>query len=75
MTPFTQSQRVKALFWLSLFHLLVIISSNYLVQLPITIFGFHTTWGAFSFPLFFSPPILPCVFLAHLWRAALSSPS
>lgn len=52
MTPFTQSQRVKALFWLSLFHLLVIISSNYLVQLPITIFGFHTTWGAFSFPLF-----------------------
>ncbi|VEA00373.1 membrane protein [Salmonella enterica subsp. salamae] len=45
MTPFTQSQRIKALFWLSLFHLLVIISSNYLVQLPITIFGFHTTWG------------------------------
>lgn len=53
MTPFTQSQRVKALFWLSLFHLLVIISSNYLVQLPITIFGFHTTWGAFSFPFIF----------------------
>ncbi|SUH99379.1 membrane protein [Salmonella enterica subsp. enterica serovar Typhimurium] len=75
MTPFTQSQRIKALFWLSLFHLLVIISSNYLVQLPITIFGFHTTWGAFSFPFIFSPPILPCVFLAHRWRAALSSPS
>ncbi len=53
MTPFTQSQRIKALFWLSLFHLLVIISSNYLVQLPITIFGFHTTWGAFSFPFIF----------------------
>ncbi|MEA0983721.1 queuosine precursor transporter, partial [Salmonella enterica] len=53
MTPFTQSQRVKALFCLSLFHLLVIISSNYLVQLPITIFGFHTTWGAFSFPFIF----------------------
>ena len=53
MTPFTQTQRVKALFWLSLFHLLVITSSNYLVQLPISIFGFHTTWGAFSFPFIF----------------------
>ena len=53
MNSFTQSQRVKALFWLSLFHLLVIISSNYLVQLPISIFGFHTTWGAFSFPFIF----------------------
>lgn len=53
MTPFTQSQRIRELFWLSLFHLLVIISSNYLVQLPITIFGFHTTWGAFSFPFIF----------------------
>lgn len=53
MTPFTQSQRVKALFWLSLFHLLVIISSNYLVQLPITILV-STTWGAFSFPFIFS---------------------
>jgi hypothetical protein len=50
---FSESQRVKALFWLSLFHLLVITSSNYLVQLPISIFGFHTTWGAFSFPFIF----------------------
>ncbi|PLN33368.1 hypothetical protein CWN71_28195, partial [Klebsiella pneumoniae] len=46
-------QRKKALVWLSLFHLLVITSSNYLVQLPISIFGFHTTWGAFSFPFIF----------------------
>ena len=53
MTSFSESQRVKALFWLSLFHLLVITSSNYLVQLPISIFGFHTTWGAFSFPFIF----------------------
>ena len=53
MTQFSESQRVKALFWLSLFHLLVITSSNYLVQLPISIFGFHTTWGAFSFPFIF----------------------
>ena len=40
MSPFTTSQRQKALVWLSLFHLLVITSSNYLVQLPISIFGF-----------------------------------
>lgn len=53
MMQFSDSQRVKALFWLSLFHLLVITSSNYLVQLPISIFGFHTTWGAFSFPFIF----------------------
>ena len=50
MNPFTTVQRKQALVWLSLFHLLVITSSNYLVQLPISIFGFHTTWGAFSFP-------------------------
>ncbi|POP45183.1 hypothetical protein CHU32_12235 [Superficieibacter electus] len=53
MMHFTSAQRTKALIWLSLFHLLVIISSNYLVQLPVSIFGFHTTWGAFSFPFIF----------------------
>lgn len=53
MSPFTTVQRKKALIWLSLFHPLVITSSNYLVQLPISIFGFHTTWGAFSFPFIF----------------------
>ena len=53
MNPFTTVQRKKALVWLSLFHLLVITSSNSLVQLPISIFGFHTTWGAFSFPFIF----------------------
>ena len=53
MTPFTSTQRRHALVWLSLFHLLVITSSNYLVQLPVSVFGFHTTWGAFSFPFIF----------------------
>lgn len=53
MTPFTSTQRHHALVWLSLFHLLVITSSNYLVQLPVSVFGFHTTWGAFSFPFIF----------------------
>lgn len=36
-----------------IFHLFIIASSNYLVQLPFTIFGFHTTWGAFTFPFIF----------------------
>lgn len=53
MRSFTLLQRRNALFWLALFHLLIITSSNYLVQLPVTIFGFHTTWGAFSFPFIF----------------------
>ena len=53
MIDFSERQRMHALFWLSLFHLLVITSSNYLVQLPVSIFGFHTTWGAFSFPFIF----------------------
>lgn len=35
------------------FHVAIIIASNYLVQLPIELFGFHSTWGAFSFPFIF----------------------
>ena len=31
----------------------LVIASNYLVQLPITLLGFHSTWGAFSFPFIF----------------------
>ncbi|GAM65948.1 putative preQ0 transporter [Vibrio ishigakensis] len=53
MTQFTSAQLRKALFILASFHLLVIASSNYLVQLPFTVFGFHTTWGAFTFPFIF----------------------
>ena len=43
-------------FYLSLlvaFHIAIVIANNYLVQLPITLFGFHSTWGAFSFPFIF----------------------
>ena len=36
---------------LAVLHIAIIIASNYLVQLPMTLFGLHTTWGAFSFPL------------------------
>lgn len=42
-----------ALAGLIVFHMLIIIASNYLVQLPMTLFGWQTTWGAFSFPFIF----------------------
>ncbi|WP_020394583.1 7-cyano-7-deazaguanine/7-aminomethyl-7-deazaguanine transporter [Thiolinea disciformis] len=35
------------------FHLAVIALSNYLVQIPIEIFGVTTTWGAITFPFIF----------------------
>ncbi|MCC2596175.1 7-cyano-7-deazaguanine/7-aminomethyl-7-deazaguanine transporter [Pusillimonas sp. MFBS29] len=55
MTPtFVPPSRVP--FYVGLlvaFHIVIIIASNYLVQLPIDLFGFHSTWGAFSFPFVF----------------------
>ena len=53
MSTFTTEQQAKALLYLAMFHLLIIASSNYLVQIPFTILGFHTTWGAFTFPFIF----------------------
>ena len=50
---FTRQQKHNALGWLAFFHIIVIASSNYLVQIPFDIFGFHTTWGAFTFPFIF----------------------
>ncbi|GHB08844.1 7-cyano-7-deazaguanine/7-aminomethyl-7-deazaguanine transporter [Salinicola rhizosphaerae] len=46
-------QRRAIIPWLVGFHILVITASNYLVQLPFTLWGLHTTWGAFSFPFIF----------------------
>lgn len=51
--PFSLRQRQRALCWLVFFHILVIAASNYLVQIPFTIFGWHSTWGALSFPFIF----------------------
>lgn len=48
---FEQRRRLLAL--MVVFHIVVIAASNYLVQLPFTVFGLHTTWGAFSFPFIF----------------------
>ena len=48
-------------FYLSLlvaFHIAIVIASNYLVQLPISLLGFHSTWGAFSFPFIFLATVL-----------------
>src|SRR5690606_8224910 len=39
-----------ALSLLVAFHIAIVIASNYLVQLPIDLFGFHSTWGALSSP-------------------------
>jgi len=52
-SPTPQSQPSPVLALLVAFHVVVIIASNYLVQLPITVLGVHSTWGAFSFPLIF----------------------
>ena len=38
---------------LVIIHLIVIAASNYLVQIPVSVFGLQTTWGAFTFPLIF----------------------
>ncbi|CAM4103613.1 7-cyano-7-deazaguanine/7-aminomethyl-7-deazaguanine transporter [Flavobacterium antarcticum] len=43
----------RLLLLLVVFHILIIASSNYLVQFPLSIFGFKATWGAFTFPLIF----------------------
>lgn len=53
MFVLSDAQYRRCLALLVAFHILVIAASNYLVQLPFTLFGFHTTWGAFSFPFIF----------------------
>ena len=48
------SSRVSTfLAYLIAFHIVIIAASNYLVQIPISIAGFHSTWGTFTFPLIF----------------------
>jgi uncharacterized integral membrane protein (TIGR00697 family) len=38
---------------LACIHILFLTISNVLVQYPFALLGFHTTWGAFSYPLIF----------------------
>lgn len=52
--PHVHDSRVR--FYLALlvaFHIAIVIASNYLVQIPVDLFGFHSTWGALSFPFIF----------------------
>ena len=53
MFALTDAQHRRCLMVMVAFHIAIIAASNYLVQLPITLFGYHTTWGAFSFPFIF----------------------
>ena len=43
----------RALFWLVALHIFIIAISNYLVQMPLELFGFITTWGSVTFPFIF----------------------
>ncbi len=49
----TTHQNFNTLFLISLFHIITITASNYLVQIPFEFLGLHTTWGAFTFPFIF----------------------
>lgn len=69
MLPFTSQQKNSALYQLAFFHILIIASSNYLVQIPFTVMNFHTTWGAFTFPfIFLSTDLTIRIFGAQLAR-------
>ena len=46
-------RNLNLLLSLSLFHIITIAASNYLVQIPFQFFDMHTTWGAFTFPFIF----------------------
>ncbi len=49
----TSNRSLNILFLLSIFHIVTITASNYLVQIPFQFLGMHTTWGAFTFPFIF----------------------
>ncbi|MCP1661010.1 7-cyano-7-deazaguanine/7-aminomethyl-7-deazaguanine transporter [Neisseria perflava] len=69
MYRFTPSQQKQALFWLVLFHIVIIAASNYLVQFPFQILGINTTWGAFTFPfVFLATDLTVRIFGSHLAR-------
>src|SRR5690554_7451068 len=53
MFALTGPRQRAAVITLIAFHILIIIASNYLVQFPMQLFGWQTTWGAFSFPFIF----------------------
>ena len=69
MFSFSLQQQRYALCWLVFFHILIIAASNYLVQIPFELFGWHTTWGAFTFPfIFLATDLTVRIFGARLAR-------
>ncbi len=52
-TPIQSIRYSRALFWLVGLHIFIIAISNYLVQIPVAVFGFITTWGSITFPFIF----------------------
>lgn len=57
----------RTAFLLAAFHILIIASSNFLVQFPITVLGFKATWGAFTFPFIFLATDLTVRLLGAHW--------
>ena len=53
MLALTGPRQRVAVVTLIAFHIFIVIASNYLVQFPMQLFGWQTTWGAFSFPFIF----------------------
>lgn len=51
--PTLDARRSRYLAALVALHIAIVIASNYLVQIPLKLSGFNSTWGAFSFPLIF----------------------
>ncbi|KTC86224.1 7-cyano-7-deazaguanine/7-aminomethyl-7-deazaguanine transporter [Legionella cincinnatiensis] len=45
--------KISAHRFLTVAHVFLITISNILVQYPFELFGFHTTWGAFTYPFIF----------------------
>ncbi len=69
MYEFSSAQQWKALKWLSFWHIVVIATSNYLVQFPFELMGLHNTWGAFTFPfIFLTTDLTVRIFGARLAR-------
>lgn len=62
-----KNQRLALL--LASFHVLILAVSNYTVQFPVSVFGFKTTWGAFTFPfIFLATDLTVRIFGAKLGR-------
>lgn len=64
----TKKQQRLALI-LAFFHVAIVTASNYLMQFPVDIFGYTTTWGTFTFPfIFLATDLTVRIFGASLGR-------